>query len=169
MNPTSGTSAGDRAGEIVVAVDGSRPSRAALTWAVREARSSGRHVCAVRVFDPTFLYSPPAPVFESLAVARVAEQEALRETVAGTVGTPEDVQVREELLQGEVGPELIRRSQGAAMLVMGSHGRSRVGATFLGSVGAACVHRADCPVLIIPPKAADSVLADAGDTVGADA
>ena len=169
MDATTGTGSVDRADEIVVATDGSRPSRAALSWAVREARSSGRRVCAVRVFDPTFLYSPPAPVFESIAVARAAEREALHDAVTGTVGTHEGVRLTEEVLQGEPAPEIIRRSEGAAMLVMGSHGRTRIGTTFLGSVSAACVHRADCPVLIIPPKAADSVPAEPGDAVGADA
>lgn len=168
MDATSGTVAGDRADEIVVAVDGSPASRAALIWAVREARSTGQRVCAVRVFDPTYLYSPPAAVFASIAVARTAEREALHDSVAGTVGDPEGVALREELLQGVAATELIARSTGAAMLVMGSHGRSRVGTTFLGSVGAACVHQADCPVLILSPKAAEALLAEADSALGSD-
>lgn len=157
----------DRSNEIVVAVDGSRPSLAALAWAVGEARSVGRSVCAVRVFDPAFLYSPPAPVFESIAVARTAEREALDDAVAAIVGTDAGVPVRKELLQGQPATEIIRRSEKAAMLVMGSHGRTRVGSAILGSVGAACVRKAGCPVVVIPPDAAEPLLHPAGgETAG---
>ncbi|TCK22345.1 universal stress protein [Pseudonocardia endophytica] len=149
-----------RANEIVVAVDGSRPSLAALSWAVREARTAGRDVCAVRVFDPAYLYSPPGAVFESIEAARAAEREVLREEVAGLLGAVQDVRVREELLEGQPAAEIVRRSEGAAMLVMGSHGRTRIGSTFLGSVGRACVRKAGCPVVVIPPNAAEPVLAD---------
>ena len=152
----------DRATQIVVAIDGSRPSLAALAWAVGEARTAGRELHAVRVFDPTFLYSPPAPVFESIAVARTAEREALERDVAGTAGANPDVPVHLELIQGQPAIEIVRRCEGVAMLVMGSHGRSRVGSTILGSVGAACVRKAGCPVVVIPPKAADPLLEAAG-------
>ncbi len=153
---------GDRANEIVVAVDGSRPSLAALAWAVGEARSAGREVCAVRVFDPTFLYSPPAPVFESIAVARAEERDALDRDIAATGVADADVRVRPELIQGQPAIEIVRRSEDAAMLVMGSHGRSRIGSTILGSVSAACVRKAECPVVVIPPHAADPLLDAAG-------
>jgi nucleotide-binding universal stress UspA family protein len=152
----------NRASEIVVAVDGSRPSLAALAWAVGEARSAGREVCAVRIFDPTMLYSPPAPIFESIAVARADERAALDRDVATVVDAGADVRVRTEVIQGQPAIEIVRRSEGAAMLVMGSHGRSRIGSTILGSVGAACMRKAGCPVVVIPPKAADPLLEAAG-------
>jgi nucleotide-binding universal stress UspA family protein len=158
MNDVSG----DRANEIVVAVDGSRPSLAALAWAVGQARSAGREICAVRVFDPTFLYSPPAPAFESIAVARAEERDALERDVAAAVGAGPDVPIRTELIQGQPAIEIVRRCDGAAMLVLGSHGRGRVGSTLLGSVGAACVRKAACPVVVIPPHAADPLLGAAG-------
>jgi nucleotide-binding universal stress UspA family protein len=108
------------------------------------------------------LYSPPAPIFESIAVARADERAALDRDVATVVDAGADVRVRTEVIQGQPAIEIVRRSEGAAMLGMGSHGRSRIGSTILGSVGAACVRKAGCPVVVIPPKAADPLLEAAG-------
>ena len=140
---------GTQGDEIVVAVDGSVASRAALSWAVRDVASTGRRVCAVRVFDPTGLFAPPAPVYEEIARVRQVELQALQHTVSETVG---DAPPSTELLEGDPADQLTRRSEGAALLVMGSHGRTRLGSTLLGSVSAACVRRATCPVLIMPPR-----------------
>lgn len=152
----------DRANEIVVAVDGSRPSLAALAWAAREARAAGRELCVIRVFDPTFLYSPPAPVFESIAVARAEERAALERDVAA-IGDA-DVPIRSELIQGQPATEIARRCAGVAMLVMGSHGRNRIESAILGSVTATCVRKLECPVVVIPPHAADPLLDLVGGT-----
>lgn len=160
MIARSDTDHDTRTDDVIVAVDGSVASRAALSWAVRDAQSTGRRVCAVRVFDPAFLYAPPVPVYEAIADARAAERAALRETVTETVGEPAGVRLETELLEGDPATELVRRVEGAGMLVMGSHGRTRAGTVLLGSVGAACVRGAGCPVLIIPPRAAGRVLAE---------
>ena len=154
----------DHANQVVAAVDGSDTSRAALAWAVREAGRTGRSVVAVRVFDPRFLFSPPAPVFQSHAAALDDERAALDGSVAETVGSPEGLTA--ELLEGDPAAELVRRSAGAALLVLGSHGHGRIGTSVLGSVGSACVRRASCPVLFIPHRIAPTVLggsASAGD------
>lgn len=155
----------ERSDEIVVAVDGSVASRAALAWAVRDAAGTGRRVCAVRVFDPTVLFSPPVPVYEEIARIREAERDALQRTISETVGEAHGQLLRGELLEGDPAQQLTERAAGAALLVMGSHGRTRIGSTLLGSVGAACVHRATCPVLIMPPRAAEQLLTetDPGD------
>lgn len=151
---------GSHGDEVVVAIDGSAPSRAALSWAVRDAATTGRRVCAVRVFDPTGLFAPPAPVFEEIARVREAELQALQDTVSETVGEAGGLPLRTELLEGDPADQLTRRSERAALLVMGSHGRTRIGSTLLGSVSAACVRRAMCPVLIMPPRAAEHILGD---------
>lgn len=155
----------ERSDEIVVAVDGSVASRAALAWAVRDAAGTGRQVCAVRVFDPTVLFGPPVPVYEEIARVREAERDALQRTISETVGEASGLPVRSELLEGDPADQLTTRSAGSALLVMGSHGRTRIGATLLGSVGAACVRRATCPVLIMPPRVVQQLLteSDHGD------
>jgi len=41
-------------------------------------------------------------------------------------------------------------SAGAALIVLGSHGRSAIGAALLGSVSTAVLHRSTVPVLVVP-------------------
>jgi nucleotide-binding universal stress UspA family protein len=48
------------------------------------------------------------------------------------------------------------RDAGAAIIVMGSHGRSAIGAALLGSVSHAVLHRASVPVLVVPASAEPS-------------
>jgi nucleotide-binding universal stress UspA family protein len=44
---------------------------------------------------------------------------------------------------------LLERAGGAALLVVGRHGRAGGGATPLGSVGHEVLHYAPCPVLLV--------------------
>ena len=47
---------------------------------------------------------------------------------------------------------LVERSDGAAMLVAGSHGRGSVSEMLLGSVSHQCATHALCPMVIIRPR-----------------
>ena len=129
-------------GPAVVGVDGSASGRAALRWAVAEAARTGRTVRAVRVWDPA-----PLPVDAPLAGLRSAERAALAADVAGGPAVA-------ELREGPVAAELCRAADAAAMLVVGSHGRGRLGRMLLGSVSAACLQHARCPVVVLTPAAA---------------
>ncbi|HEX6388871.1 MAG TPA: universal stress protein [Solirubrobacteraceae bacterium] len=42
--------------------------------------------------------------------------------------------------------------RGATMIVVGSHGRSAIGAALLGSVSTAVLHRSTVPVLVVPAR-----------------
>jgi hypothetical protein len=71
---------------IVVGVDGSVPSKAALRWALRQARLTGAVVEAVTAWEFRVVYSYPAPVigtvnFEELATSVV--QDAIAEATPG--------------------------------------------------------------------------------------
>ncbi|MDN5917445.1 MAG: universal stress protein [Pseudonocardia sp.] len=143
-----------RADEIVVGVDTSTPSRAALRWALREADGTGRVVRAVLVWNPAPLFAGPAPAYEPIGPVRAEYRAELERAVAEVVGPRPPVGVTTEVLEGDPADELARRADGAALLVLGSHGRGRLRATFLGSVALGCVRHATCPVLIIPPALA---------------
>ena len=157
---TSDRPSTDRSREIVVGVDTSGPGRAALRIAIEEAAGTGRSVCAVMVWNPALLFSGPAPQYEPIGPVRAdyrGQLEAIVRDVAGRAtdlagsATEEGVTVTAELLEGDPNLQLVRRADGASLLVLGSHGRTRVGSTILGSVGQACVRHATCPVLIVPP------------------
>jgi nucleotide-binding universal stress UspA family protein len=132
---------------IVVGVDGSEASRAALRWAVRQADLTGATVVAVTAWEyPVFsvgnvLLPPNDP--ESIAT------RVLAETVADTV--PESsVEVRERIVGNHPAQALIDAAQGAQLLVVGSRGHGTFSAALLGSVALSCIHHAPCPVVVVP-------------------
>ncbi|MBF4578428.1 universal stress protein [Frigoribacterium sp. VKM Ac-2530] len=140
-------------GSIVVGHDGSPGADAALEVALGLADDLGVPIAVIRtwsIFDApnpagfTFGY---ASSFPELATA---VQKALGEdTAAATARHPD---LRPQLREVRDVPEeaLPRLSAGARMLVMGSRGLGSVRSALLGSVSASCVHRATCPVLIVP-------------------
>ncbi|MBN9733474.1 Universal stress protein family [Pseudonocardia sp. Ae168_Ps1] len=150
---------GPRPDEIVVGVDGSPTSRTALTWALAEAARSRRWVRAVRVWDPTALFAPPAPVVEMRSTVRHEEQLALEADLAAVLPRA-GIRVEGELREEPVVDGLVAASAGAAMLVLGSHGHGPVSRMLLGSVSAACSRRARCPVVIVPARAETPADAD---------
>ena len=60
-----------------------------------------------------------------------------------------------EVIEGNPGETLARAAGAADLLVLGSHGHSRVRRTVLGSVSEETVRKATCPVVVIPVPAPD--------------
>lgn len=58
--------------------------------------------------------------------------------------------VAAEVVEGSPGETLARAATSADLLVLGSHGHSRVRRTVLGSVSEECIRRATCPVAVVP-------------------
>lgn len=135
-------------GRIVVGVDGSSGSRAALQWAISEAqlRQAPLHavMCAptdsgARLSDlPS---SSPGPDPAGLG-ALLDEATA----AAGTVG----VTVTGSVMHGNPGQVLIAAAIGADLLVVGSRGHGRVVGTLIGSVSQLLVTQAPCAVIVVP-------------------
>jgi nucleotide-binding universal stress UspA family protein len=133
---------------VVVGVDGSPSSYAALRWAARYARLVGGVVEAVHAWStPTELdWSGLVidPDFD-LTQARKRFAQELRAVFADQ--PPEDVQ--EHLVEGDPSEVLIRLSQGADILVVGSRGRGGFARAMLGSVSQRCAQHAACPVVVV--------------------
>jgi len=151
----------DRSGTVVVGVDGSPASVAALALALREAYEQHHTVEVVTV------WTAPAVTRtrdNGLFLARAARRRALRvqtlatsrsERLAGT-GVP----VTGVLLDGDPADILIQASGDAARLVLGSsRTRTRDGAP-AGSVVRRCLTEAACPVLVVPDDAVEGTAAD---------
>jgi nucleotide-binding universal stress UspA family protein len=133
---------------VVVGVDGSVPSKAALTWAARQAELTGAVVDAVLAWqDPLFFRTPwPAAAmtdFKDLAEHRLADAIA---SVADSVGQAE---IRPRVVEGNAPQVLLDAAAGADLLVVGSRGYGGFTEALLGSVSQHCVHHATCPVVII--------------------
>jgi nucleotide-binding universal stress UspA family protein len=138
--------------KIVVGVDGSPSSRAALRWAVRQAVLTGGMVDAVLAWRvPTILRTSAwAPIYVDEASG--FEQDArktLDAVISGEVARADRRQVTARVVNGHPAQVLQEATADADLLVLGSRGHGSFADTLFGSVGQYCMHHADCPVLIM--------------------
>ncbi|GLP76728.1 universal stress protein [Mycobacterium antarcticum] len=158
---------------VVVGVDGSPSSDAAIGWAAHEAASRGVPLTLVSVQPMPLEMSWPLPMMWSdsselqheygdTVVARA------REVVVDAVGRG-IVEVDGEVSVGPIIPTLVDLSKGSDMIVVGGRGQGPVDRLLLGSVSSGLLHHAKCPVAVIPDEvSADPPRADAAVLVGID-
>ncbi|MFI2635995.1 universal stress protein [Streptomyces collinus] len=133
---------------VVVGVDGSPASHAALRWAVHHARMVGGAVEAIYVWD-----TPSARGWSGPAVDPDFDLEQARERFAQEVravfpgGQPPRLQ--EHLVQGDPSEALVQASEGAELLVVGRRGIGGFARAMLGSVSQRCAQHAACPVVVV--------------------
>ena len=132
---------------IVVGVDGSEPSKAALRWAARIAPAVDATIDVVIAWDYPQVYGVPGYVDDwrpDLDAEKVL-QDSLDAVFAGDL--PQGL--RPLVRQGPARQVLLKASSDAEMLVVGSRGHGGFAGLLLGSVSAACAEHADCPVLVV--------------------
>ncbi|MFD7962679.1 universal stress protein [Streptomyces zaomyceticus] len=129
---------------VVVGVDGSESSRAAVAFAVEEASLREARLRAVWVWPRSVLAHDDGE--EGLAERR----RLLAESVAGWVERYPDVAVSEEVLRGHPVEQLALASQESLSLVIGRRGRGGYSGMRLGSTVHGLLHRAPCPVITVP-------------------
>lgn len=143
-----------RRGAVLLATDlspASRPAfRAAVSWARRrQAR-----------LDVVHVLTPPSPfgVGDGANVPTWRELEARARRLAlrhlaqlGATAARSGVRVRTHLAAGMPAEEVTRvaRRQHADVVVIGTHGRTGVRRTFMGSVAERIVRASACPVLTV--------------------
>ncbi|MFE7192352.1 universal stress protein [Kitasatospora sp. NPDC057541] len=141
----SGTTGTGR--RIVVGIDGSAPSKAALRWAVGQAVLTGATVHAVAAWEYPSLYGWFAPMVDD-----GFEQSARRTLTAEVdevIGARRPVPVTESLVLGHAAEALLEAAEDADLLVLGSRGRGTFARTLLGSVSTRCAVHGSCPVVIV--------------------
>jgi nucleotide-binding universal stress UspA family protein len=135
---------------IVVGVDGSPGSDAALRWAAAHASAFGAGLVAVHCWTPPLAGDDDAlPGPEMVAMERdfAAVLDAAVDRV--TAETP-DVPVERVLSRGDPAEVLTELAAGAELLVLGSRGTSGHTGVVLGSVSRRASDRATCPIVIVP-------------------
>ena len=137
--------------DIVVGVDGSPSSRAAVRWAVTQARHTRGRVRAVTAWEiPVYAgWLPTAPYDELAVVAGKILGESVGEVLASQEA---GVEVAESVVPGHPAQVLVDESARASLLVVGSRGRGTFAGTLLGSVSQHCVQHAHCPVVVVRGK-----------------
>jgi nucleotide-binding universal stress UspA family protein len=139
---------GPRIRRILLATDLSSASEGATDQAFQLALDLRAELLIVSVIDPA------SPLSGAPALARMDQRRAAREVAAQVLvvrGRRSGVNVRFLVWEGEPGPAIVEASaaESADLIVVGTHGRGRVGRLVLGSVSDHVVRHAPCPVLIV--------------------
>ena len=168
---------GDRAGRVVVGVDGSEGSLKALRWALGEARVRGTSVHAVMgwTWHPNWeyttvgnMYAAPSAVLPSSYEpfmnppvppehgAESDTSEAVRNELDQAVekvvaeGWHDSVKVTTAAVEGHAAEALLDSATPSDLLVVGSRGHGGFTGALLGSVTQHVVSHARCPVVVVP-------------------
>jgi nucleotide-binding universal stress UspA family protein len=143
-------------GEIVVGVDGSEHSEAALAYAFEQARLRGARLNAIYAWQMPAL-SPYAVAYGDVMdeVFR-NESAAARRHVAPWREKYPDVEVVESAACDHPVPALSEASRKADLVVVGSRGLGTFGSAVLGSVSHGVLHHAHSPVAVVRPRVARS-------------
>ena len=143
------------AGRIVVGIDGSTGSAAALHWAVEEAQLRGAEVHAVMAWQQPVaigaasgltLGMDPA-IGAEFVLAAAADAEAA--SLVAKVGAGSDVVIVCEALEGYPAKTLIQAAEDAALLVVGTRGHGGFVGALVDSVSHYVVAHATCPVVVV--------------------
>jgi nucleotide-binding universal stress UspA family protein len=133
---------------IVVGVDGSEPSKAALRWAIGQAKLTGATIHAVMAWRHPSTYGL-APMAGGVADLEGGARNALIEILNGVSTLDPDVPVHLMVAEGHAAEVLVRVAKGADLLVVGSRGHGVFTSTMIGSVSINCVLHSACPVLVL--------------------
>jgi nucleotide-binding universal stress UspA family protein len=136
---------------VVVGLDGSAGGRAALLFALRDAARRGVAVEAVAAYLPPDYWMDFYAMGNAPDRARTAAEEGARAVIAEVLADgpqpPPPVRLRVE--RGSAADALVRASDQAELLVVGSRGHGGFTSMLLGSVSMQCVLHALCPVTVV--------------------
>lgn len=140
--------------KMVVGVDGSPGSSAALEWAVATAERLGSSLEVVLCWELRAAYftpHPPMPQFERETEERA---QAALDALVLAAEVPADAECH--LVQGPAAPTLVRMARGADLLVVGAHGSDGI-MPGVGSTATRCAVRNTVPTVVVPAsgRAAD--------------
>jgi nucleotide-binding universal stress UspA family protein len=139
------------AGPIVVGVDGTEASEAALAFAFAEASVQGAPLVALHAWTESAFEAALAGDNTPLDWARHREEaeEALAERLAGWQEKYPDVRVERELVHDRPTRALRGCAQTARLVVVGRRGRGGFAGLLLGSTSQHLLHHAPCPVAVV--------------------
>jgi len=143
---------------VVVGVEGSASSRAAIRLAAKEAEYRGAELIAVMAYSGERALGAPAvrPVATTLRTAddeRIVAEAALRDAVFDALGDQAE-KVQLSTVLGLAGRKLVETAQrvNAQLLVLAGRGSASM---LLGTVSQYVLRKAPCPVLVVPEAGRD--------------
>jgi len=139
-------------GLVVVGVDGSGESVAALRWAAAYAKAAGATVQALIAWhypdvagEAPVGHTPPPVRHESEHIIQARLDQAVQQVYPD----PATAGVQTRIVYGHPSQELVEASKEASLLVVGRSGHGEFTGMLLGSVSMHCVSSAFCPVTVV--------------------
>ncbi len=133
---------------VMVGVDGSPGSAQATEWAAAEAYRRGCALALVHVSQPVWVSLGPEDV--SLPSTISSTRPAFLDDAVAAVSTEwPGLEVSALELTGRPAQALVAVSDDAALMVLGSHGRSLVARLLVGSVSRHVATQAHCPSVVV--------------------
>jgi nucleotide-binding universal stress UspA family protein len=139
-------------GPVVVGVDGSSASEAAVAFAFQEASARQTDLIAVHAWhsqQPGSAY-PDFPTPTEITEIEDGEHALLSQRLAGWRQTYPDVEVHRRVIFGRSTPALLDFGQSAQLVAVGSRGRG-YNSRLLGSTSNALILQCECPVVVASP------------------
>jgi len=158
---------------ILVGVDGSSASDAAVSWAAHDAVMRGLPITLMHVQDPMSRTWSPAEGLKEVSGWQKAEGRGILANASkiahDITKDASQITINGEMQFAAPGPTLVDRSEDAELIVVGTDGRGALTRGLLGSISSGLVRHARCPVVVIrdgEPQAPQ--LTDAPVLVGVD-
>ncbi|MDG2111005.1 MAG: universal stress protein [Actinomycetota bacterium] len=146
--PTDGA-ANRTDGPVVVGVDGSVNSAAAVKWAA-ENTDPGAEIAVVAVWGVPIIVGQDGTGAD---LSRVLDSDKDRATLAAEQASEVLTAANREhkllVEQGEARRVLDHHGHSASMMVLGHRGRSGIAHAFLGSVATSLVHHPECVIVVV--------------------
>jgi nucleotide-binding universal stress UspA family protein len=141
-----------RTPRIVVGVDGSEESVAALRWAIQHAELTGGTVDAVIAWELPMAATgygwAPLTKAECAEYVEIATK-TVQEAIGKATGPSGNLRVHPVVEQGRPAQVLLEASADADLLVVGSRGHGLFADMLLGSISRHCFQHAKCPVVVM--------------------
>jgi nucleotide-binding universal stress UspA family protein len=155
MSGAVSSNEGEAMSMIVVGVDHSAGAKAALRFALQEARLRRATLRVVHAWQFGYIGAPGIEAGSTMVGAELEElrhgaEAALEATLREAIPDTDGVKLDRRVVEGPAAPVLVEESHGADLLVVGSRGLGGFRGLLLGSVGQQCAHHAGCPVVIVP-------------------
>src|SRR4029077_6949214 len=145
MTSAEGTTTTRR--RIVVGVDGSRSSLAALRWAVRQAELTGAPLEIVSAWEWPVSWGWQTPIPPGYDPAEEARRQ-LDKAISAVLTPGDAIEVRRSVIEGHAAPVLAALSRTADLVVVGSRGHGEFAGMLLGSVSEHCITHCHCAVVV---------------------
>jgi nucleotide-binding universal stress UspA family protein len=141
--------------KILLAIDGSPPSQAAINEVAHRTWPSKSTVRVLSVIQP---YTPPATetvlagaTLQEIRERQATEADQLTKRAAEQISAPGQLSVETAILEGDPRTAIVDAADEwqADLIVVGSHGRTGLKRLMLGSVAQSVVAHAPCSVEVV--------------------